>query len=131
MSKDTIKLACFLVLISTVACDEVRIESTSRSPDDKYLASFYSMSGGGAAGWVALRVNLRRTGDAFYTSDYVFEMNHGYQCELNWKGNAQLLVTYPAEAGVRKQDSQWNEVTISYETKPSRGGMFIDKKVNL
>ena len=123
-----LKLVGVLVLISTVACDEVRIKTTSQSPDDKYLASFYSMSGGGAAGWVVLRVNLRRTNDVFYTSDYVFEMNHGYQCELTWKGNAHLIVTYPAEANLKKQGYKWNEVTISYEMKPSKGGMFLDKE---
>ena len=86
------------------------------------------MSGGGAAGWLFLRVNLRRTEDAFYTSDYVFEMNHGYQCELNWNGNAHLIGTYPAEAKVQKQEYMWNEVTISYVMKPSRGGMFLNKE---
>lgn len=120
-----IRASIVFILLFTVACDEVTTHNTSQSPDNRYVAAFYSISGGGAAGWVSMRVNLRKPADAFKINEYVFEMTRGYEGELSWKSASHLVVTYPAEAIVKQQEEKWKDLTISYERKPSKGGMFV------
>src|SRR4051812_40910982 len=55
------------------------------SPDGALVADSYVLGGGGAAGWVAERVRLRRSNESFRDDDrYVLELISGRIVEVRW-----------------------------------------------
>ena len=89
------------------------------SPDGSLIADWYQLSGGGPAGSSEDRVQLRRRGERFRVQkDFVFGGGSANVLRILWKSNAQLDVTYPTMTGVRRSESQWNDVSITYHEDP-------------
>ena len=88
------------------------------SPDSAFVARAYVRSGGGAAGWVALLVNVDRRGEPFQPGkDQVMVMGRPYLVRLSWTSPRQLLVEYPPNAdfgGRRTVLRRKEDVVITY-----------------
>ena len=85
-----------------------KVMNTLPSPNGEYVATIYSVMGGGAAGWCEQRVavnskkapfNLERTNKG---ADYCFSASCGSKVEMVWEpDNSALRITYTVdEAGV-------------------------------
>jgi hypothetical protein len=103
------------------------------SPSGEYVAEFFGLGGGGAAGWANQNVRVAETGADFdTTSQVVFQSRYGYQVCLRWLNDAGLLVQYPEEAEIEKQLSKIDignpakSVYVEYERRPSRYGKLVD-----
>ncbi len=114
----------FYSLISEISGPDqydVYIGREAVSPDGKKVATFYTISGGGAAGYVLTRLNLRPKTQAWKptkaSNDYVFELRHGDDLDLQWQGNNKLNVVYEAGADTYDQLNSKDGVKISYQAK--------------
>ena len=91
------------------------------STDGKNVATFYTISGGGAAGYVLTRLNVRPNHQKFKptkeSNDFVFELRHGEDFNLQWQGNNSLKVVYEAGADTYRQLNQQGDVKIIYQAK--------------
>lgn len=100
---------------------DVGIGREAVSPDGKNTATFYTISGGGAAGYVLTRLNLRPNHQKFKptkeSNDFVFELRHGEDLDLQWQGNNRLKVVYEAGADTYRQLNQQGDVEIIYQAK--------------
>ncbi|MDG2124301.1 MAG: hypothetical protein P8J87_11410 [Verrucomicrobiales bacterium] len=94
-----------IVCLLVVACgqsewkttDDVEIISESKSPDAKYIATVFSCSGGGAAGYSYTNVNLRKTSDEFSQRDFLLGKhlwNSYNEISVDWKDSTNLDVSY-------------------------------------
>ena len=100
---------------------DVYIGREAVSPDKKKVAAFYTISGGGAAGYVLTRLQIRPQNQKFSadknTNDFVFELRHGSDLDLQWQGNNRLKVVYESGADTYRQMNEKDGVKISYQTK--------------
>lgn len=111
-----------MVIFSLMACEgqsQVEIVRTAMSPDSALVARAYVISGGGAAGWVYLQLDLRpRTKPFRADRSYVFSMKaHPYDVLLSWRGPRELLVEYPVDAtidGEHRMETEKFGVHITY-----------------
>jgi len=84
-------------------CDtraDLRIDLECPSPDGGAVATFYDLSGGGAAGWVQEFVAVHAAAAALDTAAHVFKLSHGYHVRLTWESGRRLTVGYPASGRV-------------------------------
>lgn len=104
----------------------VRVNKEATSPDGRYTATFYTVSGGGAAGYVVEYVSLRERGKAFRAHEgKVFEMGHAYEIDLSWKESRHLVVEYPDRADVHRAADNLGSVLITYVSKPTVDNYFL------
>ena len=100
---------------------DVFIGPEAVSPNGKKVATFYTISGGGAAGYVLTRLNLRPQNRKFSATkesdDFVFELRHGLDPSLQWQGNNRLKVVYEAGADTYRKLSEKENVKIIYQAK--------------
>ena len=76
--------------------DKVIIEE--KSPDGKYLATFYIKSGGGAAGWMSEFVSVKEIENNCISN--VLELNRGYEVTIEWIGLDHVKIGYPDNARI-------------------------------
>lgn len=103
------------------------------SPNGEYVAEFFGLGGGGAAGWANQNLRIAEAGAEFKPgSQVVFKTRYGYQVCLRWLNDGGLLVEYPDEAEiVEKLDrieigSPPKPVYIEYEPQPSSYGKLTN-----
>jgi len=103
------------------------------SPSGEYVAEFFGLGGGGAAGWANQNLRIAEAGAEFDTaSQVVFKTRHGYQVCLRWLNDVGVLVEYPDEAEIVQQferievGSPAKAVYIEYEARPSNYGKLTD-----
>ena len=84
------------------------------------MATFYSVSGGGAAGFVVNRLNVRAAEERFDPDRYALSLNRGYDARLHWLRPDTLVVSYPREARVDSAAPRWGEPPWGSVTRPSR-----------
>jgi hypothetical protein len=119
---------CSVVLLSS--CFDLSSDDTSRdinvtanspSPNQAYIATSYGMSGGGAAGWCYVYLNVRKQNEQFNPdSNIIFQTRCNVEPQLVWKDERNLSIAYPRDATVYKQEKTWGNdasVRISYEPK--------------
>jgi len=95
------KAALFISLAFLfAACDDVQVHIECPSPDNQYVAAYYSVSGGGAAGYVYTKINIKKvkgilnlwfpstTLEGFEGADWIW---------FTWKSNRHLVVDYPLD----------------------------------
>ncbi len=97
------------------------------SATGRHLATFYVISGGGAAGFQYEYVSVRPAHSPFQPLEYALQLKGGYDARLIWRGDTALLVEYPQDARVdsaatfvRLADS----VALDYVARPAEGGQF-------
>lgn len=91
--------------------DEVEIISESGSPDAKYIATVFSCSGGGAAGYTYTNVNLRKASDGFNQRDFLLGKhlwNSYSEISVEWLDQTNLGVSFrgPASSTDEKENGQ-------------------------
>ena len=100
---------------------DVYVGREAVSPDKTRVATFYTISGGGAAGYVLTRLQIRPQSQKFSadknTNDFVFELRHGSDLDLQWQGNKRLKVVYESGADTYLQVNESDGVKISYQAK--------------
>jgi len=108
---------------------EVRLISSTSSPDKSLIADYYELTGGGAAGVAVDRVRLRATAGAFESDDgFSFEALSADPVSVRWLSDRELEIAYNKAGTVRRDDSHWNNVSIQYRTI-GRGSMLTDPPV--
>ncbi len=97
---------------------DIHVTKEVVSPDGKNVASFYTISGGGAAGYVVIRLKIRPANQVFKSDEnYIFEMRHGDDIDLEWRDDDYLIVTYPMDADIYRQQTIQGKIKISYGGK--------------
>lgn len=88
------------------------------SPDGQKVATFYVISGGGAAGFVMARVKISPKSQAFKSDladeDYVFEVRHENFVSMRWQDNYHLVISYDKSADVHRSLPTKSGTNISY-----------------
>ena len=108
------------------SCAEKEVLDVVSSPSGKYIARFYRVYGGGAAGYQFLRIDVRSRDEVFrYDDSHVFHMRHGYEVELKWTDDTHLVVGYPAKADVDKQETMKGDVSIEYRPRSDLSGVLL------
>jgi hypothetical protein len=137
----TIVVAAILILPTWLMADALdlgsdksisyNIVTTNNSPDGQHVATIYSASGGGAAGWCTQYVAITKKDVPFdvVTKDkesplQVFNTTCRSEIALDWKDNKSLLITYSftgsSEFGdhiYQKILSDDKEIKISFASK--------------
>jgi hypothetical protein len=80
--------------------EELYRGSRYQSPDGRYVASFYGIGGGGAAGWTVEHVSVGPVGSALEDSVSVLELNGAYEACIYWNSNNHLSIEFPDDADV-------------------------------
>ncbi len=94
--------------VSKSVRDDVNILASSMSPDKEYIATFYNVSGGGAAGYVYMFVNLRRNSEPFDPKKgIIVQMTRCYEIHMKWDDNEHLTVSRSKNATTYLQLSEW------------------------
>ena len=100
---------------------DVNVIASLTSPNQSYVATSYNSSGGGAAGWCYLHVNVRRQNEQFNPdSEVVFQTRCNVKPELKWESEKKLSIGYPADSTVYSQEKAWRSgegLEISYVPK--------------
>jgi hypothetical protein len=111
---------------------EVRTIFECPSADGSLIASFFSVSGGGAAGWSTTRIGLRRKGEQFNPDQFVLEMTQGYDAHLTWSEPNTLSIGYPDSATIRHRSDSTDAgplVELKLTPHPSSQGLFLDESL--
>ena len=107
-----------LALTASIGCgDRIRVWQTRVSPDHAYVARFYSLSGGGAAGYDFGRVDVRPRSVPFdsLTEDFIFEATGG-QIAIHWEGLRKLVVEHEPKTNVYRRRESSGAVLIEYQS---------------
>ena len=116
----TVSLSGCLNLASDTSRD-VNVIASFPSPNQSYVATSYNSSGGGAAGWCYVLVNLRKQNEQFNPdSGVVFQTRCNVKPDVKWESEKKLSIGYPVDSTVYTQEKAWHSgegVEISYLTK--------------
>jgi hypothetical protein len=105
---------------------EPRIVFECTSPSGNSVASFYSLSSGGAAGWAVLRISVRPGNHALDRDGHIFQMRHGYDAQVEWFSETDLVIRYPDTAEVDLTEPSAGPVSVRYESLSSSQGLFSE-----
>lgn len=90
--------------------DEIHIMSAVNSPDKNHIATTFFYSGGGAAGWTGIKVNIRKRSEKFNPDEYVFRVSSGTEIKTEWKNNSIVHINYSTEDYIISlSQKKWNE----------------------
>jgi hypothetical protein len=99
----------------------VNVIASFPSPNQSYVATSFNSSGGGAAGWCYLQVNIRKQTEQFNPdSGLVFQTRCNVKSDLKWESEKKLSIGYPADSTVYVQEKAWRSgegVEIFYVSK--------------
>jgi len=98
-----IRNASILLVLLAAGCGGSHIPGGDvEPPGGAHVATFFGRSGGGAAGWSAQYVSVRRAADAFNPDvGWVFELSHVGEVCLAWADAKTLELTIPSTGEVR------------------------------
>ncbi|CAN5747608.1 hypothetical protein BH24ACI2_BH24ACI2_07280 [soil metagenome] len=103
------------------AKDNIYILSEINSPNQKSVVTTFNHSGGGAAGWSGLKVNVRKREENFDSSEYVFSTNSGTKVQTNWENDSTVSISYSSNDRIlslyQKGWSKDKTVKILYKKK--------------
>ena len=126
------KSACKIILltlaiiscITTPSCaqdeadEEVNIISQTASVDGKYIATVYTIFGGGAAGYAYQIVNLRKQEQKFnHKKGNIFVVTRTHNIVAEWKDNGKLIIKHSKIGSVLTKVEEWGDeprVSIIY-----------------
>lgn len=101
---------------------DINITANSISPNQEYIAITYTDSGGGAAGWCYITVNLRKRDEHFDSKkNMIFYTGCSSSVDVTWQNDKALLITYSTDReSISLYQKSWSEdktVKISYLAK--------------
>ena len=82
-----------------------QLEGECRSPDGRLVAAAFTLSGGGAAGWLLTRVSVRPAAAALDRADFAAEVRHGGIEALVWTAPRRLGVRFDSGSVVHRFDT--------------------------
>lgn len=88
---------------------EIYVKGVYPSPTGSLVATAYTVSGGGAAGYVYEVVNIRRTADPFDCESGVVFVTTDAGAKVAWTGNDALSINGPGTASAITKLSSWGE----------------------
>lgn len=98
--------------------EQVDIVSMTTSPNKEYVATIYTVSGGGAAGYVYKVVNLRKKAERFDPKKgIIFSITGAGEVALSWGDNEHLTIKHSKAGNVYAQAKEWGsekKIRISY-----------------
>jgi hypothetical protein len=99
--------------------NEVRVMSESASPDGKFVARYFVLSGGGAAGYVIDFVNIQPAGEAFNNNvNVVFQATGTRVLKLDW-AEPRLKITYEKGGNIlQPSPDQMKNMPIDFIQSP-------------
>jgi hypothetical protein len=112
--------ALAVIVLFTVGCGgETGRQGVFLSPDGSLVADWYSEWGGGAAGYWADYVQLRKRGERFSVErHFVFHSESAGNLKIMWKSNTELEIAYPTMTSLFRSEARWDGVSISYREDP-------------
>lgn len=103
------------------ASRDVNVIASFPSPNQSYVATSYNTSGGGAAGWCYVQVNVRKQSEQFNPDNgVVFVTRCNVKPDLEWATERKLNIGYPVDTTIYTQEKTWRSgenVEISYVPK--------------
>jgi hypothetical protein len=119
-----------VVLQPLTACDHgTKLRFECPSPNKRFIASFYTMSGGGAAGWMYQYINVRPAGRALRDAQWRAKLKNARDLRLTWLDASRLRVEYPDSARLDDKRTSYGEdkaIAIDYVAQPKGAGGFAD-----
>jgi hypothetical protein len=98
--------------------EDIDIVTTGASPNNKYLATAYNVSGGGGAGHIYNLVNLRKQGEPFESKQGVIFVASGtHKITPVWQDDEHLIIKHSKASGIYTKAGEWgsdNKVLIRY-----------------
>ena len=98
--------------------EQIEILSTATSSSNDYVATVYTVSGGGAAGYVYKVVNLRKQAESFDPKKgIIFSASGTREVSLQWEDNESLVVKHSKAGNIYTQAKQWGsgkKIRITY-----------------
>jgi len=95
--------------------DKVEVLSQKTSPNGKFIATSFSCSGGGAAGYFYYNANLRRVGEEMDQRDCLLGKHKTWMAfnaiQVRWLDDSNLEISYKQNNSPAYQDN--NSVKIS------------------
>lgn len=137
MRKSLSKLLRLVAFVSTcmllTSCAESsnsndwKVVSTLHSPKGEYVATVYTISGGGAAGWCEQRIEITSRNKPFdlertkKEANFCFSASCGSKLQVIWKSETSLRIKYTIDdAGVsiyQRRIAPGLPVRIDYDTE--------------
>jgi hypothetical protein len=101
--------------------DEVEILQEEKSPNGKYVASSFSCSGGGAAGYFYFNANLRKVGEELDQLDGLMGKHKGWKAftdvDVRWIDDENLEVSYRQDESSAYKENNAVKVESKYGIK--------------
>ena len=136
MKKNTAKLAflnlssvLLLLVLFFTGCvnfggsknDDIEILQEEKSPNGKFVATSFSCSGGGAAGYFFFNANLRKVDDQLDTRDVLMGKHKTWKAffdiDVRWIDDANLEVSYYQKSGSAYEKNNAVKVESKYGLK--------------
>ena len=90
--------------------EDVDILLIANSPNTDYIVTVYTISGGGAAGYVYERVSIRKKEDRFdKNKGMIFQGAKIKNLSVEWKGDRLLQVKYTKAGDIFTQEKEWGK----------------------
>lgn len=98
--------------------EQIDIVATATSPGNDYVATVYTVWGGGAAGYVYKVINLRKQADTFDPNEgVIFSVTGTREVTFWWEDNDHLMVKHSKAGNIYIQAEEWGngkKVSIRY-----------------
>jgi hypothetical protein len=106
----------------TASSSDLTVWCECPSPDGKLIATFYTISGGGAAGSVYDSASVRATDQPLDVNGPALTMSRGRGARLSWVDDRHLRIEFPSGADVHRQEpvitTALGPVAIDFVTYP-------------
>jgi hypothetical protein len=98
-------LVCLIFLSCAERSSNWKIDNIVKSPDDGYVATIYTISGGGAAGWCEQRIEINSKDKPFDMektkgADFCFSADCGKVLQVKWESTNSIQIKYTIGDGV-------------------------------
>ena len=101
--------------------DDIEILQEEKSPNGKFVATSFSCSGGGAAGYFFFNANLRKVDDQLDTRDVLMGKHKTWMAffdiDVRWIDDANLEVSYYQKSGPAYEKNNAVKVESKYGLK--------------
>jgi hypothetical protein len=98
--------------------EQIDIIATATSPSNDHVATVYTVSGGGAAGYAYRVVNLRKQSETFNPKKgVIFSATGTREVTCRWEDNEHLMVNHSKAGNIYTQAKEWGSdkiIRISY-----------------
>ena len=98
--------------------DKVELLSEKTSPNGKFIATSFSCSGGGAAGYFYYNANLRRVGEEMDQRDCLLGKHKTWMAfnaiQVRWMDDSNLEISYKQNNSPAYQDNNSVKISAKY-----------------